>query len=136
MAANTIPIFPDVQNVGTKKLTNADGTTIVALFTGGADGSMVDDIIITSDSAAAHDLQIWLNDGAADILLGTVEIPIGAGNTSGVVTVSALSGGNTLNIATKSGSIYVPSGYSVKFGLVAGLAAGKFVYVTAWGGDY
>ena len=136
MAANTLPIYPDTINVGHKKFTNSDSTTLSAIVTAGTDGTRVDEIIVTSTSASDIDVQVWINDGSDDYLLGTVEIPAGAGNTSSVRSVAVFVDGNFSDNLVNTGSLYVPSGSSVRMNLKTALASGEYMYVTAMGGDY
>lgn len=75
MAANTVPIFTLTPNIGFANLVAAaantalDGTgTVSTVFTAGADGSMVNSIIVKSSSttatSAAGVLRIWINNGS------------------------------------------------------------------------
>ncbi|MGL6123761.1 MAG: hypothetical protein ACRC1W_12255 [Shewanella sp.] len=75
MPANTVPIFTLTPNIAFANLlavnanTALDGTgTVSTVFTAGADGSMVNSIIVKSNTttatSAAGTLRIWINNGA------------------------------------------------------------------------
>lgn len=72
-------------------IANADGTTAKTLYTAGADDAVMKSLMITSDDSAAQNVQVILNDGSTDRVLGTVPVPANAGTNGTIVAVDAFS---------------------------------------------
>ena len=73
--ANESPIFTGTAQSPGLEIENGDGTTAQTLVTAGASGSLIQSIIVTSTDTSGVDLQLFVNDGVADHLIGTVNIP-------------------------------------------------------------
>lgn len=73
-------------------ITNADTTTKVTIYTAGADDAVVKSVHCTSTDTSAANVQIWLNDGTNDRLLGTINVPAGSGNNGTLASVDLLDG--------------------------------------------
>jgi len=69
---------------------NGDGTTTQALITGAAHGSVVFLLLARSNAAAAHVVNVALNNGAV-VPLASVSVPAGSGY-AGVPPVDLLAG--------------------------------------------
>ena len=138
MAANTAPIF--VKNLTAKGTTwtnsDAAATKKTVTPTVGAEGARVHSIAVTTDDTTARDFQIFLNDGTTDTLLGTVTIPIGAGNTGSAAAIAILKQSTLLPWVGADGSLLVPTGCVVKMANVTQPTSAKTFYVTTFSGDY
>ena len=131
MAANTNPIFELTPVNAGQTFVNADSTNLKTLLTAGADGSRIDGILVCSNDTAAMNLAFYINDGASDLYIGNVLVPIGSGYTT-VVKVDALS---TLKPAYQN-FITLKAGYILKANVVVAVTAAKTVTVVVLGGDF
>jgi hypothetical protein len=130
----TTPTFPGAPKNPVITIVAADTTTKKTFYTAGASGGKLAAMNIATDDTAAHDIQIWLTVSATDYLVATVSVPIGSGNTSGVVP---------LNVLPLLGSVIDPAGYwllaagaIVKVAAVVTVTAVKTVYVTGGAADF
>jgi hypothetical protein len=130
MAQNTSPIFELVPTVAGAQFTDADTTAKKTIQTGGANGSRVDAIAVSSSDTAAVNLAFYINNGAVDLYIGVVNAPIGSGYTT-VVRVEAMT-----ILSPVLRYLVLPSGYILKVACVATMTAAKVVNVVAIGGDY
>jgi hypothetical protein len=86
-----------------EQLTNSSGTGYTGVAYGGNPALRVDKLILTTDSDIAITVEVWrgTNSGAAT-LLGSLNVPPGAGKTVGVPAIDAvqaliaLAGGDVL----------------------------------------
>lgn len=111
-------------------LTDADTTVPAYLTQGAARGTRIDDVILTSSSATAHDVAIVLDNGTPRVL-GCVSVPAGAGLTSAVAHVSAAS-----LFPVPTASLILAGGTTLKVGMVVTLGGGEAVHALAFGGDF
>jgi hypothetical protein len=131
MPANTYPIFALVPHNEGVTFTDADTTDKKTVCTPGANGSRIDGIFVCTNDTAAVNLAFYINDGAADLYIGNVVVPIGSGYTS-VVRVEALNTLRPLGMA----ALCIPDGCLLKCNCVATMTAGKVTTVVAIGGDF
>lgn len=80
---------------GKVQIKNADGQAQKTVYTGNANGSKIVALLLQSTDTAARDVQISVTNGGTSYPLGTVTVPIGAGNSGSVPSVNAL-GNNQL----------------------------------------
>lgn len=130
MAANTSPIFELTITSKGQQFTSADTTTKKNIQTGGANGSRVDMLYVSTNDTTAVNLAFYINDGSTDFYIGNVNVPIGAGYT----TVARIEAMKTL--APDLGYLVLPSGHILKCNCVATMTAAKTTDVLAQGGDY
>jgi len=104
MAVKSTPAFAQGIAVGVAKIVPADTTTLKTVFTAGADGALIDTIVISSDDGSSKDLQLWTTVSGVDYLLFTVAIPANSGFTSSVGIVSLLD-------SNRAGSATAPLGW-------------------------
>ena len=112
------------------ELTIADTTVPKYLTQGSGRGTRIDDIVLTSDAAGPVDVQIVLDNGTARVL-GTKSVPAGAGLSSAVPAVDALT-----VFPVSIGALVLAGGTTLKVGMAATLGAGETVSVLAFGGDF
>jgi hypothetical protein len=74
------------------KILPADTTSLVTLFTAGTNDSIVKAINVQSTDTAARVVQLWVNDGSNDFLIGAVNIPLRSGDTGAVAAIDLLGG--------------------------------------------
>jgi hypothetical protein len=160
MAVTATPIFTQTPNVGALNAivstlmtaanafdgTMATGTSMALVFTAGADGARIDQIMcrLTSTNGAsaagtstATVIRFWINNGSANttagnnIFLGEVAIPataVSAASTTALTTYPLTLPTNGLNI---------PGGYRIYGGSTANIGGTNLaVALSAFGGNY
>jgi hypothetical protein len=130
MAQNTSPIFELVPVVPGAQFTDADTTTKKTIETGGTNGTRIDSIMCSTNDTAAVNLAFYINDGAVDLYIGNVNVPIGSGYTT-VARVDAMT-----TLSPTLGYLVLPTDYILKANCVATMTAAKTTNVVAMGGDY
>lgn len=86
MAGNNFPLFVAAPKFGSVTMVAADAQTVKTLYTPGGNGSRVQKLILQSNDTSARDVGIYIN----GVLVSSVSVPIGAGQTSGAPAVDAL----------------------------------------------
>lgn len=160
MAVTATPIFPQTPNVGALNAllstamtntsafdgTQATGTAMALVFTAGADGARVDQVVcrLSSTNGAAASgtsnatvVRFWLNNGSANttagnnIFLGEVAIPATA------VTALGTSALTVYSLTLPVGGLNIPNGYRIYAGTtVAAGGTNIAIAVSAFGGNY
>lgn len=140
MAYSNVPIFPQVVSAGFAQIAPADTTTLKTLFTAGAQGSRVDNILVTSTDTASKDLQFVITYSAVDYVIGTLTIPANTGFTAAVVPISVFNHTNFINYlgvdANGNKNLFLPIGAVLKVKSLATLTAAKVISVICQGGDF
>ena len=99
------------------KILPADTTALKTLFTAGSDDSVVKAINVQSTDTAARVVNLYVNDGTTDFLIGAVNIPLSSGNTGAVATIDLLGGTLLPSLpydANGKRILPLPAGYIVK----------------------
>jgi hypothetical protein len=160
MAVTATPIFTQTPNVGalnallstamtnTKAFdgTEATGTAMALVFTAGADGSRIDQVVCrlastngatASGTSAATLVRFWINNGSANttatnnIFLGEVAIPATA------VTALGTSALTTYSLTLPVNGLNLPGTYRIYAGTtVAAGGTNIAIAVSAFGGNY
>lgn len=131
MTANFKPVFELTPVNAGVTIVNADGTNLKTIYTAGANGGRIDGISVCSNDTSAVNLAFYINDGASDLYIGNVSVPIGSGYTT-VAKVDAL-----LSLKPSSqGFIQLKAGFILKCNAVVAVTAAKTVTVVAIGGDF
>lgn len=160
MAVTATPIFPQTPNVGalnavlstamtnTKSFdgTEATGTAMALIFTAGADGARIDQIVCrlastngatASGTSNATVVRFWINNNSVNttatnnIFLGEVAIP------ATTVTALGTSALTVYSLPLPVGGLNIPSSYRIYAGTTVaagGTAIG--IAVSAFGGNY
>ena len=84
----------------TKQLDNASGILAVDVHTANAEGSKIKALNVSSSDTAIRYMEIIVNDGVSDFILGTIAIPITAGRsaTGAVPSVNVLDSANIVGL--------------------------------------
>jgi len=106
----------------------ADTTDLKTLITAGANGSLIKEIYITTDDTSDVDVELYLNDGSTDYLLGSYTIPALSGK-SGNAIIHLLS-------AMNYDDFKLQSTYILKIKAVATITAAKVVDIVGVAYDY
>lgn len=139
MALSNLPVFPQKVQAWVQSIANADGTTVKTLASAGSNGSIVESINVSTTDTAADTFVVWMNNGTAIFLMCTVNIPITAGDSTGVAAVDILRSGLMPGLPVDANGnfvVYVPSGWSLQIQSQAAVTAGKTIYAVAMGADY
>jgi hypothetical protein len=139
MPVTATPIYPQTVKNWTVQIANADASNKKSLVAGGSNGSKVEMISVSSTDTSDRDINVYLNDGSTDHLLGTIKVPLSSGNTNAIVPVNFLS--NTQNPCTPYDAmgnkyIYVMNGYTLKVAATTTVTSGKIIDFIAQGGDF
>jgi hypothetical protein len=119
---------------GKVQILPADAQAQKTVYTAGASGSKVSSLIGTSTDTAAHDVQISISNGGTSFLLGTIQLPIGAGNTSGVPSVNMLDPTKLVGLAYDSDGnpfLHLISGDTLTLSSVVTVTAAKVLAFNA-----
>ena len=130
MAANTAPIFELVVKNAGVTIVPADTTAVKTVYTGGTNGSRIDQLSVSSTDTAAMTLMWYKNIGGTDYHLADTVIAIGAGYTT-VAGVDALA-----TLAPSLGYLVLASGEVLKVKVLATVTTAKQIDVVAQLGDY
>ena len=92
MAKSTLLNITQRLKFASGSIAPADTTTLKTLYTASADDAVLKSLLITSTDTAIQNVQLFVNDGTADRLIGTINVPANAGNNGSVASVDALNG--------------------------------------------
>ena len=145
MSANTIPIFPNAQNVswGTVATANTakDGTgTVVTIFTAGVNGSKIDQIKVRAlGTNTATVIRFFINNGSANSTPANNTLIHETTIASTTLSETAALADNDITITKNTTETvvpipYLPAGYKVNITIGTTVAAG--LNVTAIGSNY
>lgn len=112
----------------------ADTTTLKTLYTASADDAVVKSLMCRSNDTAAMNVVVAYNNGAADFILGVVNVPINSGSTGAIAAVDLLSGTLLPGLPyDQNGKRILPlqGGYILKVGVLVTITAAKQIDVTA-----
>jgi hypothetical protein len=121
------------------KITPTETTTLVTLFTAGTNDSVVKAINVQSTDTAARVVQLWVNDGSTDFLIGSVNIPLRSGDNGTAASVDLLGGTLTPSLpydANGKRVLPVPAGYILKVSSQATVTADKTITFVCMAEDY
>ena len=135
MAGTYAPIYPQTIKNTSGLIEAADTTTLQALnWTAGANGSRIDQITVVSTDTSAAVVQIYINNGTTDIMIGSFSVPALSGFDGTAPAV---------NLLEKIGSfdpddpvLLLAATYTLKAGVTAALTAGKQCTIYVIGADY
>lgn len=108
---------------------NADGTALKDVASLTTSNYRIDAIFVTSTDTAARVIDLYWNNGGADSLLGSANVPAGAG-TGGAATVDLVA---TI-LGTSPGQFVLPATHKLRASMESAVTAAKTVDVTALGG--
>lgn len=84
------PIYLGTMKNFVARILPADTTAKVTLVTAANPATKVTALCVTSTDTSNRDIQLWITKSAVDYLIGTVQIPINAGNTNAIPAVDLL----------------------------------------------
>ena len=113
MAQNVNPTFVKTPNWGATQITTGTGSsTIVTVYTGGANGSKITSFMVTATTTAAFDVVWGVSSGGTFYQYGQTSIPTAAGSSNATPPVSLMSASNQPGLSIDSDGnpfIFLPS---------------------------
>ena len=131
---NSLPTLLKQPQNGKVQIANADAQAQKVVYTAGASGSKVTSLIAVSTDTTARDVQVSITNGGVSYPLGTVSVPIGAGNSSSVPSVNLLDPGLLVGLAFDSDGnpeILLISGDTLTVSALSTVTTAKTITVTA-----
>ena len=132
-------VFPQTLRNINGTLANADGTASKQIYQAPANGARIDSLNLASTDTAAHDIQLIINKGGTDYLVGTISVAIGAGNTSGTGAKNALADANIpLAVIDAYGNkvIWLEGNAILKVLAPVAVTSGKQITITGLAGEF
>jgi len=86
----TQPVFVGTPKNGKVQIANADASNQKTVVTAASGGSKVVSLNAVSTDTSARDVQVSITNGGTSYPIGTLAVPIGAGNTGTVISVNML----------------------------------------------
>jgi hypothetical protein len=139
MAKSQALNFTQTLKLAGAKITPTETTTLVTLFTAGSNDAVVKAINVQSTDTAARVVQLWVNDGSADYLIGAVNIPLRSGDTGTAAAVDLLGGTLMPSLpydANGKRVLPLPAGHILKVNSQATVTAAKEITFTCMAEDY
>ena len=112
----------------------ADATAFKTVHTAGVNDDIVKSLMIASTDTAAMNVQLAINTGAADFILGTVNVPIASGTNGTAASVDALASSMLPGLPLdQSGKRVLPlkAGYVLKARVLVAVTAAKQVDISS-----
>jgi hypothetical protein len=142
-------ILPQVPRSALAQIANSNGTSLMALATGGVNASKVTSLVAANTDTNAYTLQLVVNvggtlsagvvSGGTNYLIASVALPASSGNIAGTPPVGVLSDANIPGIALDSTAqpyLYLNSGNYLCVALTTTISAGKLVSACATLADF
>ena len=139
MAVTSTPIYPQTHVTSVITIANADGTNKKTIYTGGTNGSLVENISITNTDTSAYTLNIYVTSGGTDYLMGTINIPLSSGNTTSAASLNLLAQSNFTPLNTDAFGnkyLYLANGAVLKGALTGTITSPKLITFIAQGVDF
>lgn len=141
MAVTSTPVFVQTPKNYKLQIVNADGTSLKTIATGGTNGTKISAIVVTSNDTAARNVTWGITTSAVFFPLGTVQIPITAGQVDLTNTaVNLLDIGKTPGLPVDSdGNPYIflsGTGDTLQAEVTTSVTAAKAVTFVAIGADF
>jgi hypothetical protein len=139
MAKSTNLNFTQSVKLSGVKILPADTTTLKTLFTAGTDDSIVKAINVQSTDTAARVVNLYVNDGTTDFLIGAVNVPLNSGNTGAVAAIDLLGGTLLPSLpydANGKRILPLPAGYVVKVSSQTTVTAAREITFVLMAEDY
>jgi len=129
------PIYPGtIKNAGID-IENSDGTSLQVLLIAGTDGARINMISAVSDDTAEIIVDLYINDGASDFLIGSVTVPTLSGTDGSTPAISLLNA-TDLPYLGDDLSLFLEGGNILKVAVQTAVTATKKVSLMAVYGDY
>jgi hypothetical protein len=121
------------------QIANADGTNKKVIATAGAQGSVLEALGVTNTDTVASTMNLYVNDGSVDHLIGTVNVPASSGNTTAAPSLDLLRNAQLPQLefdALGNQVIKLKAAYALKAALTGTITSGKLIDILGSGGDF
>ncbi len=145
LTAGQKPVFANVISTQGVAIITASLNTVTlgvdssgaTAYTAGSLGSQVVSLLASTNDTVTVNVFIWALNGATVRPIGLVNVPLSAGNASGVASIDLIAGLSGLPI-DNTGKRYIQlyNGEVLRVGALANLTTAKTCYVTAIGRDF
>ena len=140
MAVTASGSFPQNPKNGNVQILPADASALKTIYTGGANGSKIVSLIVTSSDTSARDVTWGITTAAIFYPLGTVTIPITAGQINSAPAVTLLDLSKTPGLPIDSdGNPYIfltSASYTLQIKALTTVTAAKEIDINAIGADW
>ena len=140
MAVTNTPIFPQTITNTVQLFKPADTSTLKTIYTGGLNGSRVENCIVTNTDTNPYTIQVWVTIATVAYLIATFTLAASAGNTAVAASfnlLTALSGQGLLSLDSNGNPyLYLANGSTFQINSTTTIAAGKIVTTFAQGEDF
>lgn len=139
MANSNVPMFVQTISTGVAQILPADTTTLKTLITAGANGGRVSGLTVASSDTVTRDIQLWITRSAVNYLLGTVNIPLSAGNINSAPSINILGNAQIAGLpADANGNYYLDlkAGDVLAIAATTTVTAAKVIHAIANYGDF
>ena len=139
MAKSQALNFTQSLKMGMATIVAADASTLKTVYTAGSNDSVIKSLQVASDDTTVRVLNVYINNGSTDYLLGAVSVAIASG-TNGTTAAVDLLGGTLMPAlpydANGKRVLPLPAGYVLKVSSQTTVTAAKTVTITAMAEDY
>ncbi len=125
--------------LGLAQIANADASNLKTVVTGGANGSKVPALMLSSSDGTARDVTFGVSRSATFYPLGTVTVPITAGQLAGTPGINAFAPSICPGLPVDSDGqpyLFLQSGDTLDFKALTTVTAAKAVVGAAPYGDF
>jgi hypothetical protein len=132
MAKSNVLNFTQNIELSGVKILLIDTTALKPLFTAGVNDSVVKAINVQSSDTSLRVIQLWVNDGTTDFLIGSVNVPASSGNNGTAATIDLLGGTLMPSLpydANGKRVLPLPAGYILKVNSTSNVALGAVTVV-------
>lgn len=140
MAVSATGSFPQLPKNGNVQILPADASGLKTIYTGGANGSKISALIVTSNDTSARDVTWGITVSAVFYPLGTITIPITAGQVNSAAAVNLLDLSKTPGLPVDSdGNPYIflaSASYTLQIKALTTVTAAKEIDINAMGADW
>jgi hypothetical protein len=131
------PSFVGTVRTPCAQIANGDATGFKTLMAAGANGSRVDLLGVTnSDAANPYVLQLAIQKGGTDYVIGEVTVPTGAGTNGTAKAVNLLNSADLPQVDNTVQVLYLESGATLRARSKTTVSGVNTLNIVGNGGDY
>jgi hypothetical protein len=96
MPVTNTAIYPQTIQSTCTQLTHSTGTNITQIYSAGTNGTKIENIAVTNTDTNPYTLNVYIQSSSTNYLIGTINVPASAGNTTSAPTLNLLANTNFL----------------------------------------
>lgn len=139
MAKSTSLYFTQNLKLASTTIQPGDTTTVKTVFTAGANDSVVKALHAVSDDSSARVINVYVNNGSTDILIGSTSVAANSGTNGTTASVDLLSGTLFPSLpydANGKRVLPIPATYIVKVSCTTTVTTAKTLTISCMAEDY